>query len=488
MAGIGFHLQELFKEDHFSSRVKAYSLAGLVAAGPWIIITLSMVCIQLIINQFSIITVEERELFIFSIGYCFIFSQIIFSSQQFIATRFVSDLLYAKKYSSVFPTFIGVSKIITLIAFALWGVFALISPLPIVYKLVLLFLFLLLNYIWVLLLFLSAAKEYKTIAIGFITGGSLSILLVFFICQVDWLAQETYLLPFMLTVCFSAGMLLTLFFLLYVLVKTFPDWGGKGQFQYLAYFDRFPSMFWIGILYTIGIWICNWMIWFGEGARSVAGTFIVHPIYDTALFWSYLTILPTMILFVISVETKFYKEYKLFFNCVNNGGTFTQITESKERMVNVLIGEIKRLLRVQLIVTMVCVLAAGYVFRWFSFEEMFIGVFRITAIGALANAMLLVLILLLLYFEDRKGALYSTLLFFSMNLLLTVLFLPGGFDYYGLSFSIGSIISFIFAAIRLSVIVHSIEYHAFCGQGVDIKAKSSFFEKWGKWLNKNQII
>ena len=72
----------------------------------------------------------------------------------------------------------------------------------------------------------------------------------------------------------------------------------------------------------------------------------------SALFWSYLTILPTMsILFVISVETKFYKEYKLFFNCVNNGGTFTQITESKERMVNVLIGEMKRLLRVELIVT-----------------------------------------------------------------------------------------------------------------------------------------
>lgn len=468
--------------------MKAYSVAGLTTAGPWIVMTITMGILQWIINQFSSITTEEREIFIFSVSYCFIFSQLIFSTQQYTATRYLSDLLYSKKEENVFPLFIGVTKVVSVLALLLWIVFYAISPLPFLYKLILLFLFLTTNLIWIILLFLSATKNFKLIAWAFLIGGVTSLLATLLICLNENLFTANVSFSLVLLSSFTFGMILTLFLLMLTLLKTFPEWSSKGQFDYLSYFERFPSLFFIGVFYNLGIWACNWVIWFGEGAKIVAGSFIVHPIYDMALFWSYLTILPTMVLIVISIETRFYRKYKLFFNYVNKGGTLAQIRTAKKKMFNVLFQEIQKVLRSQLIITLIVVMTAGPIFRMLSFDEKFIHIFRITAFGAFANGMLLVILLLLLYFEDRKGALYSSFVFFSLNLAGTVILLPGGYQYYGLSFAFGAIVSFVFAIVRLLSYLNSIEYHAFCGQGIQIKTTLNRFHRFGKWLEKNQFI
>ncbi|RSL34986.1 hypothetical protein D7Z54_03050 [Salibacterium salarium] len=488
VAGIGFHLQGLFEEKSLYSKVRAYGLAGLVAAGPWIIITLTMAIIQWMIYQFSAVSSEERELFIFSVSYCFIFSQLLFSTQQMTVTRYVSDLMYNNELSKVFPAFLGTTKVVTVLALGVWGIFFLVSPLSYLYKFVLLALFLTINYMWILLLFLSAAKHYKAIGWSFLTGGLCSVFLAIVVIGNNgiWLTGK-YPVPLQLTISIMIGMLVTVAGLMMVLLRTFPMWKSNGEFAYFTYYGRFPSLFWIGFLYTLGIWVCNWIIWFGEGSKVVAGSFIVHPIYDMAIFWSYLTILPVMILFIISVETRFYKYYKTFFSYVNEGGTLNQIRRAKQKMNKVLFQEIQRLVRSQMVVTVIVVLNAGYLLSFLNVNENVVQIFRLTAIGAFANGILLVMLLLLLYFEDRKGALYSAIIFFAINGGLTVSFLSFGYEGYGLSFSIGSLIGFVFAAVRLSIYLQRIDYHGFCGQGTQVNMSANRFQKLGEWLEHRQL-
>ncbi|MFC0524653.1 exopolysaccharide Pel transporter PelG [Pontibacillus salicampi] len=490
MAGIGFRLQKLFQEDYFSSRLKAFAFAGLVTSGPWLIIITSIACIQWLTSSLTQVSLEERELFNIAVSYCFIFSQVLLGLQQLIVTRYVADLFYEKQFSYAFSTCIGMSKITLAIAIMAWGLFAWFSPLPFLYKLALLTLFITINLIWVLFLFLSAAKNYQAVAYSFAAGGITAIALVYTLGQNTWSgAWMDHSTSFLLIVGFTMGMLITLFGLFMAMLVTFPIRETKNQYQFLSYYDKYPSLFWTGFLYNMGIWVCNWVIWFGEGNATLVDTFIYNRVYDTAIFWSYLTIIPTLIIFVVSVETRFYERYRVFYGYINEGGTLQQIKRAKSSMRIVLRQEMERLIRSQGIVTLLLILTAGYLFTALSLEPLILNIFRLTTIGAFSNGMVLVITLLLLYFEDRRGAMYTSILFFCCNLFLSVLFLPMGVQGYGLSFSIGSTIAFLYSIIRLIVFLQDVDYHAFCRpHDLSLKLPNRSFTRLAALLDKKKIL
>ncbi|KGX89293.1 membrane protein [Pontibacillus halophilus JSM 076056 = DSM 19796] len=481
MAGIGFKLQKLFQEDYFSSRMKAYAFAGLVTSGPWLTVIITIGLIQWITSSLTFIEQEERELFNLSVSYCFIFSQVILGVQQLIVTRYVADLFYEKRTNEVFATFIGMSKVTIAIAVALFGVFLFFSPLSLLYEFVLLMLFITINLIWVLFLFLSAAKYYQAVAYSFLIGAFVSVGLVFLFAQlVDVWGIPSSLL---LLIGFTIGMVVTLFGLFLSMLLTFPYRGIQFQFSYFHYFDRFPSLFWTGFLYNAGIWVCNWVIWFGEGRSFVADTFVYNRVYDTAIFWSYLTIVPTLILFVVSVETRFYERYRVFYGYINEGGTLNQIKRSKGSMQLVLKQELERLIRSQGVFSLFMVVTAGYWLSLLSLDAIIVSIFRITTVGTFSNAMVLVLTLILLYFEDRRGAMYTSILFFTFNLGLSIWWLPLGLDGYGLGFTVGSSLAFLFAVVRLIRFIEHVDYHAFCRPHDWVSTPTERFTKVGRWLN-----
>ncbi len=104
-----------------------------------------------------------------------------------------------------------------------------------------------------------------------------------------------------------------------------------------------------------------------------------------------------------------------------------------------------------------------------------------TTIGACSNAMVLVLTLVLLYFEDHRGAAYTSALFITMNAGLTFFLLPLGPDSYGLSFAIGCTIAFAFSLIRLIRYVSEIDYHTFSRN--ETPPRTDTFRRVGDWLN-----
>ncbi|MBN6186795.1 exopolysaccharide Pel transporter PelG [Aneurinibacillus sp. BA2021] len=485
MAGIGFRLQNLFKEDYFSSRIKAYGYAGLVTAGPWLTVVISIALLQWLLSRFAFIAFAERQLFLLTISYSFIFSLLLTGGWQLIITRYVADLLYEKRSGEAFAAFLGISKVVSLLAALCAFIFLSFSSLPFLYKLVAFCFFISITLIWILMIFLTAAKYYQSIAYAFLGGSVVSVA-----CAL-WFARSGLPLPvgehtqaLGLLSGFAGGMVLTLFALFYALLLTFPAHGTTRQFAFLAYLDRYPSLFWTGLLYNAGIWVCNWFIWFGEGAGQ-NGVFRFHTAYDSAVFWAYLTIVPTLTIFVVSIETRFYERYRMFFSYVNYGGTLQQIRQAKSSMLQVLRYEMERLLRVQGVFTLFAILAAGYARPVLHVSEEFITLFRFAAIGAFANGILLILLLLLLYFEDRSGALRSAAFFFVCNTVLSFMLLPYGFNAYGVSFALGSTLSFLYAGLRLVQYVSRIDYYAFCGHTHAERTRDTF-TRLGRKLDTQQ--
>lgn len=483
MAGIGFRLQKLFQADYFSSRTKAYGYSLFVTAGPWLVVILTITVIRYLISLFYSISIEEQKLFTVSISYCFIFSQIIYGGLQLVVTRYVADLLYEKKLEKVFSSFLGMSKINIFLAFILWSVFAVSTSLPLYYQLLLLVLFLAINMIWVQTIYLTAAKNYQSIAVAFLIGGVVSIAGVLLVAFINPSVNFMYGQAFLLLCCFTFGIVLTLCWLSAVILGMFPKYEREGQFSFLSYLDTFSELFWCGFLYNTGIWICNFITWFGEGSEMVAKSFLFHPIYDSSVFLAYLTIIPTYIFFTVSIETRFYERYKKFIGAINYGGTLNQIEQMKRAMNNTLRQEVERLLRGQGMISLLVIFVGWIIMAQSAYKIQQYSIFQLTVIGAFSNGMVLVNTLLLLYFEDRKGAARTSALFFTANSVLTITLLPIGFDGYGLSFAIGSGIGFLYSVSRLFHYIKDIDYYLFCTSN-DRKNKHRFFTKTADKLNR----
>lgn len=478
MAGIGFKLQKLFQEDYYSSRLKAYTFSGLVTSGPWLIVILVVGTIQWLAFQMPMLSLEERTLFMLSVSYAFIFSQILFSFQQLVVTRYVADLFYEKKTHEIFPVFTGMLKVTMFAAVIMYSVFWLISPLDFAYKLVLFVLFMTINVIWVMFLFLSAAKFYQAVAYSFLLGGIISVASVYLISRLMVNPSSLELL-----LGFTTGMIVTMFGLFFAMLRTFPLRYATREFSYFRYFDKYPDLFAIGVLYVLGIWVTNFIIWFGEGSMVVADSFVFNPYYDTAVFWSYLTIIPTQLLFVVAVETRFYERYRTFYGLINYGGTLRQIEKAKQTMTSVLKNELIRLARSQGVVTLFAVLTAGVFVGWVGVPEEVGQIFQMTTLAAFANAMILVLTLLLLYFEDRRGALFVNLSFFTLNAVFTLLLLSRGMDWYGVGFAISTTFTFFIAGLRLIYFMGKVDYYVFAASNRR-KLGTERFSDYGTALNR----
>lgn len=189
-----------------------------------------------------------------------------------------------------------------------------------------------------------------------------------------------------------------------------------------------------------------------------------------------------MTIFVVSVETRFYERYRMFYGYANEGGTYQQIQRAKSAMMLVLRQELQRLFRNQGLVTVLVLLFSSSVFVYLGLSPESHDVFQMTTIGAFSNAMVLVLTLVLLYFEDHRGAAFASLLFLAANALLTVALLPFAEDGFGLSFAIGSALSFAFALLRLIWYITDIDYHTFSRR--EPKPLTHMFTQMGDWLNQ----
>ncbi|MET0963892.1 MAG: exopolysaccharide Pel transporter PelG, partial [Noviherbaspirillum sp.] len=245
MAGIGFELRRILKRDNLLSLLQAYSYAAVISSGPWIlsivgilmigILSYSMVVPAILITQFQV-----------SVTYVIAVSLIFTGPFQLAFTRFAADRLFEKQDDMVLPNFHAVALIVTAVG-GLLGVLSIVFLFPqqsVMYRLLLLAAFVLMNNVWIATIFLSGMKQYRAIVLLYLLGYTVTVAAAL---GLRMLKLEGLMAGFVI------GQALMLTGMLALILRNFP----ARRFISFEFFSRrmcFPSLCAIGLFYNLGVW------------------------------------------------------------------------------------------------------------------------------------------------------------------------------------------------------------------------------------------
>jgi len=483
MAGIGFELKKLFRGKGLFSNIKAYIYSVIVSLGPFILATVMIVAIQVLL-VFTDQPFKEKELFIATVIYAFIFAQIITSGFTMVITRFVSDMLYSRRPEQVLPSLYGIIMLVTPIAAVASILFLWPSPLPPAIKLVSYLLFMEIVITYLMMVYLTALKDYIKIVKAFSWGVGLTIAISYIFLRFTGLNTVLGMIMAM-----NAGFLIIIS-LLHSYLKSFfntaPRKAPRKYFYFLTYFDRYYSLFFMSFFYTLGLYIHNFLFWSSSLGITVSSTYVYAPTYDVPSFYAFLSVMPSMVVFVVSLETSFYEKYRSYYSLITGKGNFADIENARKNMSWVLWSEIRNVMELQIFFSLVFIVAGFYLLPAMGISALSFDIFMILSLGAYCNIILLVIILVLLYFEDRRGALFISSTFIITNSLFTAGTIYMGERAYGFGFFIAAFLSLIIALIELRSYLRNIHYHTFCGQPVIQKELTGPFRKLTHMLYRHQ--
>lgn len=473
MAGIGFQLKKLVDNSKNYGGLRAFTYSSVIISGPMIL------CIfQLLIGQKLLMesgsTFMERELLLTGTMYSFVFSQVITGGFLMVVTRYVSDQIYLEKEENILSSLFGVIAIIVLIGGLASIAFYAISPLSMAFKIVAYLFFMELLIVNILTIYISAVKKYmqivKAYGIGALTAG-----ISMWLCLqlVDYLKAEH------LMACMSAGFTVAIVFLIKSIKERFPK-ANKNCFDFLSYIQHYPSLFFIGFFYSISLFSHIFIVWGSDIQAVVGNTFVMAPFYDVPVFYAYLSIIPAMVMFVVSMETSFYKVYKRYYEKVSGDYSLSQINDAKTKMFQVLTRELVYIMEIQLFFTILAI-ALGITVIPLSTEQ--IHIYNILVIGNYFFIIMFILMLILLYFDDRKGALMviASYMVVSMMSMITVILIGGN---YGLAGFCSGLTGLVIAFWRIFHYGKNIDYYTYCTQPLFASEKINTLTRVANRMNE----
>lgn len=462
MAGIGFQLKKMFNGSGLLTNIRAYGYSTIVTVGPLALCILLMTGAQQLL--LSVDTPHtERELFLASTEYALIFSQIITGGFNLIVSRYVADQIFLNQYANILASMYGVMSICISIGGVIAFIFFSFSPLNLTFKFVSYIFFMELIIIWIQCMYVSALKDYMKIVKSFFIGVFISGLAIVICISIFKLNSATAMM-----ICLDLGFFfMILKFTQYI--REFFKVNNYKYFDFIPYFKKYPLLFFCGFLYTLGLYGHNLVVWQSDLRYIVADTFVIAPYYDVPVFFAYLSVLPAMVLFVVSVETNFYSAYKTYYNRILNSFPLKDILLAKKDMFKILSLELTFIAEIQLFVAIVSI-AIGLKFLpllGFTFDQ--IQIYIILVLGYLFFIIMYTIVLLLLYYDDQKGANWTTVIYTIGSMLISVLFLHGG--NFGFPVFISAFFSLLFGLWKLTHYLNNIDYYTFCSQPLIPKEK-----------------
>lgn len=462
MAGIGFELKRLIQEDGgLIGRVRGYAVAGLVSSGPWIVTITGL----LFVNATAplVLAQEVYEGFRAIVTYAFAFSLIFVGIVQMSLTRRAADLLYARRYSQLLPALANGVRFVAVGQAAIGTLFCLLVGLPIGLSIAAVALYVVVSLTWLALIWLGATKDYGSVLRAYAYGTLVSFVAVLFTAAGFFdLPQTTPAL-----VCaYTLGQGLTLALLLRAAVRAL-DMGGREEPAVFDSLRTYPRLALVGFVYNAAIWVDQILFWIVDGV-GVAPYVSFHPLYDSAKFIAYATVIPTLALMLVRIETSFYEQYRAFYGSILQGFPLADVEGRKRAMLADLRDSSLRLLRVQAFVTLLVVLAAPQLVAILGLGEAAVAVVRACCIGAFFHVLLLVVILVQLYFDMRSAALWTAVAFLVANAALALWSVGAGIHSYGVGYAIACFAALVVGYLILARNYDRLEYLAFTQPPVEI--------------------
>ncbi len=455
MAGIGFELRKILRGDSYLAEMSAYLYAAMVSSGPWL---MSVLCLAVLgMYSYSGFSQLEQDVFRTTIIYVYAFTLIYVGFVQLVVTRYLADKFYLGEERITLTTYFT-SSIIVLVAGTVISVgsiwFFELEPL---YKGIAVQLFLIVAMIWLSMIFLSAIKDFRSIVRAFAVGTMLSIGGA--IMLYPYMGLDGYLLGY------TFGQAVIFFMLLARLLAEFPP-GRIWDSEMLGYFIKYWDLALIGMLFNLAIWIDKILFWFAPDSRMIVPYLRTHDMYEGPIFFAYLTIVPTLAIFLIKTETRFYEHYHDYFAKIISKKELSSILKEKRGMVSMLKESLREILIVQGAITLLCLFMSSEFIAIVGLSPLQKPLLQIALVGAFLQVLLSVSVIILFYFDLRRRVLLVTLTFLCSNAGLTILSMKLGYAFYGYGYCYSCLVSLMAAFFMISKSVDDLEYITFSSQPV----------------------
>jgi uncharacterized membrane protein len=205
---------------------------------------------------------------------------------------------------------------------------------------------------------------------------------------------------------------------------------------------------------------------------------LFHPLYDTCSFLAYLTVIPALAVNLVRVETSFYECYRAYFGAILGGMPLKVIDARREAMLENLQEGMVRLLRIQGAITLLFILFAPEILSLMDLPHSATRIFRAVCLGAFFHVMLLITILMQLYFDLRKQALITAIIFTLLNAGFAVWSVKNGINTYGFGYAAASMISLLVGYSLLAKSIEYLDYYTFTNQPITAeRAKATHGER-----------
>jgi len=478
MAGIGFELKKLFTKKGIFNSLKAFGYATVICTGPMILGVILLLGLMYLCNITGTLR-ETRELLICMVTYTLLASLTATSFFSMVITRYTADMLFEDKKEAVLPSFWGSTVIMMAVGGLLYAIFLIFSGATLLQQFLCFVFFNELIVVWNAMSYLTAIKDYKGIFLSFMAA----IVVTFIVGWILLLFRAPIIESLLFAVTVGYGVMLIWHVIL--LHRYFPKSDLKA-FTFFKWIDEFWPLALSGLMTNIGLFAHLVIIWFSKIGVKVHGLFYGAPFHDVPALLAFMTTLITTVNFVVSVEVNFYPKYRTHYSLYNDKGTIGDIKQAEEEMLSTLKTEIFYTSLKQLLFTATCIAAGGFLLDILplGFNEMMRGYFRTLCVAYGLYAVGNMVMLVLLYFTDYKGALLSTSLFAAGSVLFTIISIFFPEVYYGFGFLVASIIFVLAAVLRLDYFTKRLPYYILAVQPLVAEDRSGKFARMGDFLEK----
>ncbi|MBI2645554.1 MAG: exopolysaccharide Pel transporter PelG [Deltaproteobacteria bacterium] len=455
MAGIGFRLKKFLSDDTYTGLIKGYFFGSVLSSGPWIFTIFSLAVIQLFAARY--LTIQEADTFTTSITYTFAFSLITFGLMEMVITRYLADKLFLREGRILFASFISILSPVLLFQVILASLLYVFTDFSLSYKFAGIALHVLISSLWVVMIFLSATKNYIAIAISFLAGAIVSAL-----------ASVEFSRNFGVTgalVGVALGQAVTLSGLVWRLYREFHFYPFFSN-EIFHYYRKHSSLIWVGFLYNAGLWVDKILFWYLGPSTRISGPFYNDELYGSALYLAYITMIPALTIFLVKIETSFYIAFRAFYQAIEAKKGLKDLLKIKEQLILSLRTSARPLVTFQTGLCICCVVFAPTILNFFRLRQELVAIFQIGTIGVFFQVLMVIMGIIILYFNGIQKVIFLYATFFVTNLIFSLLTLKWGFPTYGYGFTAACFIGFMMAYRLHEQQIQNFDYETFFYQPI----------------------
>lgn len=451
MAGIGFALRKLAQQENLMGVVQGYLHSALVSTGPWLFTILALAGV----NVFGMDLAGREELVTFRliIIYNFCFSLVFCGPVLLVCTRYLADLIFMKQVEEAPAMMLGaLALLFATQAPLVIGFYGFYANLTLALKLAAIANYFLISGVWMVGIFLTALKDYRSITYAFLIGMASGF------AGAVALADAFQTLGVL--VGFSLGLAVIMFGLIARVFAEYP-YPLVRPFAFLGYFRRYWDLALSGGIYNVAIWVDKWVMWAAPEREVHESGLVTYPAYDGAMFLAYLSIVPAMSIFIVTIETSFFEQYQRFYRDIERHAVLDRIRANHQAIIRNLLESSRNVLVLQATVALVTILLAANIYELLDARIEQIGIFRFGVLGALFHVLVLFVLIVIGYFDLRRVLLKVQLYFLASNLGFAVATLHLGFPYYGYGYFLACITTFIVAYVLAAQHIARLPYLTF---------------------------